>query len=217
MKTGLFLMPFGFINENHEPPVFYSVERNEVETRIIPSTWREGGVSFDKLTKCGLDMNVGLTTGFDIAKFDDASSPLSSVHQELQLAKTHDLSYYGALNYRGVPGFNVGGALFSGYSGQGNADFNNDSANPDFSGINARVTLWETHARWLKNCWYLQDLYTEVSIGVADEIYNVLQNYNTANSDDRALVSKKFDGWLRAGRLYDLAARRHVVHAVRAP
>lgn len=44
LKAGLFLMPFGFLNRNHEPPVFYGVERNEVETRIIPSTWREGGI-----------------------------------------------------------------------------------------------------------------------------------------------------------------------------
>ncbi|MGL1645795.1 porin, partial [Vibrio parahaemolyticus] len=27
VKAGLFLMPFGFINRNHEPPAFYGVER----------------------------------------------------------------------------------------------------------------------------------------------------------------------------------------------
>ena len=47
VKGGLFLMPFGLLNQHHEPPVYYGVERNEVETRIIPTTWREGGVGFD--------------------------------------------------------------------------------------------------------------------------------------------------------------------------
>jgi hypothetical protein len=192
-------MPFGFLNENHEPPVFYGVERNEVETRIIPSTWREGGVSFEKVSKHGIDLNVGLTTGFDIAKFDNESAPLRSVHQELQFAKARDLSYYGALNYRGLPGFNVGGAIFSGRSGQGNADFNNDNTNPDFSGIDARVTLWETHTRFQKNGWDLQALYAEGTIGDADKIDNVIQNYNTANSADRARAPKKFNGWLLQG------------------
>ena len=44
LKAGLMLIPLGFLNENHEPPTFYGVFRNNVETRIIPTTWREGGV-----------------------------------------------------------------------------------------------------------------------------------------------------------------------------
>lgn len=33
----------GFIDEVHEPPTFYGVERPEVDSRIIPTTWRELG------------------------------------------------------------------------------------------------------------------------------------------------------------------------------
>lgn len=44
LRTGLMLMPLGFLNETHEPPMFYGVERNEVESRIIPATWRELGM-----------------------------------------------------------------------------------------------------------------------------------------------------------------------------
>ena len=39
---------------HHEPPVFYGVERNDVETRIIPSTWREGGFGFRWATDNGI-------------------------------------------------------------------------------------------------------------------------------------------------------------------
>jgi len=35
VKAGVFLIPLGIINETHEPPTFYGVERNEVEKRII--------------------------------------------------------------------------------------------------------------------------------------------------------------------------------------
>lgn len=38
-KAGLFLMPVGIINETHEPPAFYGVERNPVEKNILPATW----------------------------------------------------------------------------------------------------------------------------------------------------------------------------------
>ena len=36
-------MPVGIINERHEPPVFYGVERPFVDTVIIPTTWFEAG------------------------------------------------------------------------------------------------------------------------------------------------------------------------------
>jgi len=42
-RAGLLLHPMGFINELHEPVLYPSVARPEVETVIIPTTWRELG------------------------------------------------------------------------------------------------------------------------------------------------------------------------------
>ena len=196
IKTGLFLMPFGFLNPAHEPPVFYGVERNEVETRIIPSTWREGGIGVYGSTDSGFAWDVGVVTGFNGAKFDDPGQPLRSIHQEMQLAKAHDLSYYGALNYHGVPGLTVGGAMFTGNSLQGNADFLADNSKPNFSGINGRVTLWDVHTRWQDHGWDLQALYSKGRIGDADRIDSVLKAYNTANPTPLPYLSSEFYGWL---------------------
>ena len=44
LKAGVFLVPVGILNETHEPPTFYGVERNPVEKNIIPTTWGEGGL-----------------------------------------------------------------------------------------------------------------------------------------------------------------------------
>lgn len=199
LKAGLFLMPFGFINQSHEPPVFYGVERNEVETRIIPSTWREGGLGLSGNTNYGLAWDVGITTGFDVSKLDDPSSPLHASHQELQFAKARDLAYYGALNYRGIPGFTVGAAVFTGNSFQGNADFRVDNSQPDFSGIKGRVTLWDMHTRWQQNGWDLQALYAKGTIGDADKINATLQNFNAATAANRPYVPSEFYGWLVQG------------------
>ena len=38
------LVPMGFVNEMHEPTVYFGAERPEVERLILPSTWRENGV-----------------------------------------------------------------------------------------------------------------------------------------------------------------------------
>ena len=44
IRTGLLLIPMGFINEIHEGPTFHGNYRPMVEQVIIPTTWREVGV-----------------------------------------------------------------------------------------------------------------------------------------------------------------------------
>jgi len=143
-RAGLFLIPIGFLNEHHEPTQYYGVFRNFVETSIIPTTWREGGLAVYGDAFEGLKWNVGVTTGFNLANWDPASeegreSPLGSIHQELSIASAKDLSTYISANYEGIPGVQVGGTYFTGKAGQGVQDF---------PAQNARVTLWEAHARW---------------------------------------------------------------------
>jgi hypothetical protein len=159
-RAGLVLIPLGLLNESHEPTAYYGVFRNAVETRIIPTTWREGGVALFGNTDIGLNWNVGVTTGFDLPKWDPTSdegreSPLGSIHQELSLARARDLSFYAAANYQGVPGLTAGGGVFTGKAGQGA---------PNFAAPNARVTLWEGHARWQTGPFDLSALYARGTI-----------------------------------------------------
>jgi hypothetical protein len=155
VKAGLFLMPFGLLNEHHEPTNFYGVQRNFVETLIIPSTWREGGVGFHGNTPIGLGWDVGVTTGANLAGWnnspedpqyrtaldleDNDVAPLQATHQELQLANAQHLSQYVSLNYSGVAGLLAGAAIFTGKA----AIPKLPAGLPD-----ERVTLWETHVRW---------------------------------------------------------------------
>ena len=174
VRAGLFLMPFGMLNEHHEPTNFYGVQRNFVETLIIPSTWREGGFNFHGDTPQGFGWNVGLTTGFDLSKWDFApefpqyttaleledndSAPLQATHQELALANAHDLSQYIALSYFGVPGLTLGGAISSGKAVSVPAPPNAPIAGSQ------RVTLWEGHVRWTPNKFDLSALYARGTI-----------------------------------------------------
>ena len=158
-KYGLFLMPVGLLNENHEPTRYYGVFRNLVETRIIPTTWREGGVLFQATTDSGLRWDAGVSTGFKLASWDPTSpeareEPLGSIHQELALASAGDLSVFAAVNYTGIPGLRVGGSVFTGDAAQGQLGFNDN-----------RVTLWEGHARWSPGNWELSALWAQGRIG----------------------------------------------------
>jgi len=163
VKAGLFLIPLGILNETHEPPTYYGVERNEVETRIIPTTWRELGVGVHGAVAPGLRYDVGVTTGFDAGKIDDPSTGIRSGHQEGQQANAKDLSVYAALNYR-TPGLLVGGGVFTGNTGQ------NGQSNPALKGVDARLTLWDVHAQYRVAGFDLQALYAAGKLGDTDRI-----------------------------------------------
>jgi hypothetical protein len=180
MRAGLFLMPVGLLNENHEPTAFYGVERNFVETAIIPSTWREGGVQLIGNFDNGLTVQGGLTTSFDLNKWDATSSegkasPLGSIHQEMALAKAHDIAAFGAVNWRGVPGLLVGASLFTGQATQAQAV------------ATARITLWDVHARWTPGRWDFSTVYTRAGISNTAEL-------NAALVGNVTLIPKTFDG-----------------------
>jgi hypothetical protein len=167
VRAGLMLIPLGLLNEHHEPTQYYGVERNLVEQAIIPSTWREGGVAAYGNTDSGFVWNIGVTTGPDLGNWDPSSSdgrasPLGSIHQELQLAHAHDPSVFGALNWNGVPGLNVGGGIFTGKIGQDTSKQSFGDAN--FPADDSRLTLAEVHTRWQPGPFDFSALYTRGTI-----------------------------------------------------
>jgi hypothetical protein len=167
VRAGLMLIPLGLLNEHHEPTQYYGVERNLVEQAIIPTTWREGGIAGYGSTESGFVWNFGVTTGPDLANWDPTSdegrgSPLGSVHQELQLAHAHDPSVFGALNWNGIPGLNIGGGIFTGKIGQATSKQTFGDAN--FPADNARLVLGEVHTRWQPGPFDFSALYTRGTI-----------------------------------------------------
>jgi len=42
-RAGVVLVPMGFLNEYHEPPLFWTVERPDFHKSIIPTTWNASG------------------------------------------------------------------------------------------------------------------------------------------------------------------------------
>lgn len=186
LKAGLFLIPLGILNETHEPPTYYGVERNFVETLILPGTWREGGFGIYGEVAQGLRYDVGITTGFDAGKIDNPNTGIASAHQELQLANVNDFSAYGALNYLGVPGLRLGGGIFSGNTGQDGA------SNPLLKGVAARLILWDLHGQYRTGNLELQAVYARGALGDADKVSAALI---TASADPTRIAPKAFYGW----------------------
>jgi hypothetical protein len=144
-RAGLFLMPVGLLNQNHEPTAYYGVYRPDVDTKIIPSTWREVGLGANGDLGNGLNWDVAVTTAPNLSKWDASSTegrergPLQAIHGEGQFAAARTFGSVAALNWRGVPGLWVGGSAVYDDIGQGQ---------PGFKGNGAKMLMIEGHARY---------------------------------------------------------------------
>ena len=162
LRGGLMLIPIGLLNENHEPTAYFGVERNFVETAIIPSTLREIGAQGVLSFGNGYTLQGGVSTGPNITKWDFAGtdgqeSPLRSVHQEGQLAAARDPSFFGALNWRGVPGLQIGAAAIGGKAPHGAAGL-----------PTAGYRLWDAPSRSSPGRWHLSAHYARGSFDKTD-------------------------------------------------
>jgi hypothetical protein len=178
LRAGLVLLPVGFLNELHEPPVFLGARRPEVEDRILPTTWRELGL--------GVFGDAGpfayrayLVNGLDAAGFE-GSDPLHEGRQGGSNARAEDFAVTGRLDFVGVPGLLVGASGYTGNSAQGR--------DVDGESFDGRVTLWDAHAEWRWRGIQARALTSRGTIGDAAEI-NALNGLVGSES-----VPRKFTG-----------------------
>lgn len=122
LKTGIILMPVGLINENHEPPTFYGVDRPIVETTIIPSTWWAAGAMFTQQMSSGISYDLFLSEGLktqdptvdannDPYNIKGGKQKTTSPAGEGGAADAYDLAMTGRIKYTGTPGLEIAASL----------------------------------------------------------------------------------------------------------
>ena len=142
-RAGQLLVPVGIINETHEPPTFFGVERNIVETIIIPTTWAEGGVSGSYDFGGGLSTDIAVHSGL---KVDPATYAIRGGRQTTAEASAEDAAVTGRIKWTGMPGVEL--AL--------TAQYQDDVTQ---NATNTQATLLETHANIRRGPWSLRALY----------------------------------------------------------
>lgn len=152
-KVGLFLIPVGIINETHEPPTFYGVERNGVEKNIIPATWWEAGASFNYKPSGGLSIDGAATSGLNVAIDGSKAYNIRSGRQKVAKATAENLAYTGRVKYTAINGLELAATLqYQTDITQGNAA---DTAD---------ATLIEAHAIYQVSDFTVRALYARWDI-----------------------------------------------------
>ncbi|HVS03847.1 MAG TPA: ABC transporter C-terminal domain-containing protein [Thermoanaerobaculia bacterium] len=189
-RTGLLLVPMGFVNELHEPVVFLGANRPATERVIIPSTWRENGLGL--FGEAGdLTYRAYLVNGFDAAGF--SAGGLRGGRQKGSEALAEDFALVGRVDYAPTPGVLVGGSVYQGDSGQGLAD-------PAGGTLEVSTRIFELHGELGWRALHLRALAAWAEL---DDVAGLNRARGLTGS---ASVGEELQGWyLEAG--YDVLSR----------
>ncbi|MFV2005341.1 MAG: porin, partial [Gammaproteobacteria bacterium] len=149
-NAGILLMPVGFINETHEPPTFYGVERNVINKYLIPTTWREGGASITGNFDSGISYDIVLHTGLD------GGTNIRKGRQKVAEANASNLASTARVKYTGITGLELGATL----------QYQDDMTQGTNKDIGS-ATMTEAHVRWNVSDLTLTALYLQWNIDVA--------------------------------------------------
>ncbi|MFT4560460.1 MAG: hypothetical protein ACI9BW_000194 [Gammaproteobacteria bacterium] len=116
-RAGLNILPVGLINVTHEPNTFYGVERNRVESEIIPTTWWEAAAGLNGEIAQGWNYDMLIHSGLKIPTSGSSAFRPRSGRTKIAEADDTDYALTGRIRYTGMPGLEVS------LSGQYQADY----------------------------------------------------------------------------------------------
>ncbi len=179
VRAGMMLMPIGIINERHEPPVFYGVERPFNDTVIIPTTWFEVGAGVHGEIGRGWRYRAFVVAPLDAAEFS-AEEGIREGRQKGSEANIGRPAVTGRIEYVAVRGLTLGASGWSGQSGfQFRPEFDVPVSVAEFDARYSRRRLelrGQFSQVWIDNAERLNDALA-ISVGVNPNIARVLRGF----------------------------------------
>lgn len=194
LRGGVVLVPVGLLSEFHEPTTFFGARRPDIESRIIPSTWRENGVGvFGDIA--GFSYKAYLVNGFKGEDFTAAG--VRGGRQKASNALANDLAGVFRLDYTAINDLLVGASVYHGDSGQ----------DLPFS---VNTTIADVHLDWKWKGFSFRALGVVAELEGADDLSAYLSNKAAKKAEQEGKPAPAFDpvgermtGWyVEAG--YDL-------------
>lgn len=216
VRAGTVLIPVGFLNEFHEPVFFWTVERPQIQNRVIPTSWNgTGGGLFGTFGNVLGGMNyrvyvvnslqslrpVGFSNGHGAGgnkgQFT-ASSGIRGGRLQPDEAIASDLAVTGRVELPNmVPGLQFGASFYTG------------DTSHNFIDSSARTTLVEADVKFRKRWFEMNATIVNIHINNAREInkFNAANNLITPGTSTTSQVPTNIFAWnLQAGiHLFQLA------------
>lgn len=156
-RAGLILMPVGQLNQNHEPNLFFSVERPYLEKEIIPTSWQEPGVGVFGAFGEGFDYQAYLVGGLK-ADGNDGSKGIRGWRSKGIESPANEAAFVGRLTWS-QPGLQTGFSLFHGGIDQGRD-----------LGFNSNLTLWDVDFHWNQAGWDIRGTYASATLSNPEDL-----------------------------------------------
>jgi hypothetical protein len=161
VRAGMLLVPVGIINERHEPPVFYGVERPFVDTVIIPTTWFDTGAGVHGRLGTTLSYRAYVMAPLDATEFS-ADEGVRGGIQKGSESNVRNAALTGRVEFTRVPGLTIG---VSGW--RGDVGFNVPRLDPS-------VGIFEIDGRWRRAGYEARAQFARVFIGDAARLNDAL-------------------------------------------
>lgn len=199
-RGGLLLIPMGIVNEYHEPATYNGVERPNLDSRIVPTTWREIGAGFTgTFQELDLKYQLYVVNGFKSydggAKLSGGNALRGGRQKGAESILTHP-NLSTKFDYYGIPGLRLGLSAYTGktqtslYNGIPKDDQAMEAmADSSVIGLN----MLGLDGRYSTNGWVFRGQLNYASLNNTDE-------YNAFTGKD--LGSQLFGYYMEAG--YDL-------------
>ena len=166
-RLGHVLVPMGLVNLRHEPTLFNTVQRPEVEQKLLPSTWHENGaLAYGRFGDTGLEYTAGVINGLNV-NTDHTRNPdskwIRSGRQGASKKAPFDPAFVGRVDFTGVNGLLVGASVY--YGGGSNLK---DEPLEDISGLT--TTMFDVHATYENGPFRASGLYTQTNLDGAEKL-----------------------------------------------
>ena len=182
VQVGSVLVPMGITNLRHEPTLFNTVQRPNVEKYLIPSTWNSNGaIAYGSIGESGFTYNAGIIQALDLDNSDSGSKgQIRSSRSGTGKSTYNNTAFVGRLDYVGTPGLMIGASTYYGTATQGSVS-------------GAAALMYDVHATYENSGFKVKAMYTATEIDDADKIAAANANASSIEDANGYFVNLEYD------------------------
>lgn len=144
LRGGLMLVPMGIVNEYHEPTTFNGVERPSLDSKVVPTTWREMGIGVSgRINSASVRYQAYLMNGF--LSYEEShklrgSDGLRKGRQKGAESVGSDANFSSRIEYYGLPKLKLGVSYYTG---------NTQTTTPELSNTQLGLSMFGLDYRYV--------------------------------------------------------------------